>query len=212
LQNTIEEERQRIARELHDGVGQNLLLFRLKLQQLEQLVSDKIDKKEYDLLVESVENSIQELKTISHVLKPKILEELGLVPALRFLCNRISRESGIFGSIDISGGEERINSSLEITLYRLTQEALNNIVKHSRAKIFNIQLIYGNESIKLIISDDGIGFEIDDLQTKESLAGMGLINMQERIEEFKGKLKIDSSSGNGTVIIVDIPVNPAVRS
>jgi signal transduction histidine kinase len=205
LQNTLEEERQRIARELHDGVGQNLLLFRLKLRQLEQLVSDRIDKKEYDLLIESVENSIQELKTISHVLKPKILEELGLVPALSFLCNRISRESNIYGSIDVSGREERLNGKSEVMLYRLTQEALNNIVKHSRAKIFNVQLMYGYESIKLIISDDGIGFEPDDLRTQESLAGMGLINMQERIEEFKGKLKIDSAPGNGTVVIVEIP-------
>jgi signal transduction histidine kinase len=206
LQNTLEEERQRIARELHDGVGQNLLLFRLKLRQMEQLISDKIDKKEYDLLIESVENSIKELKTISHILKPKILEELGLVPALRFLCNRISRETGINGSIDVSGREERFNNKLEITLYRLTQEALNNIVKHSRAKIFNIQLMIGNESIKLIISDDGIGFELDDLLSSgESLTGMGLINMQERIEEFKGRLKIDSTPGKGTVIIVEIP-------
>jgi len=206
LQNTLEEERQRIARELHDGVGQNLLLFRLKLQQLEQLVLEKIDKKEYDILVESIENSISELKNISHVLKPKILEELGLSPALRILCQRISRESGICGSIDIPGKEERFNNKLEITLYRLIQEALNNIVKHSKAKIFNIQLLNSDKSIKLIISDDGVGFEPNNLLRSENpLTGMGLINMQERIEEFKGKLKIDSTPGNGTVIFVDIP-------
>ena len=211
LRNTLEDERQRIARELHDGVGQNLHLIRLKLKTIEESQSKDFSEKDYATLFNSIESSINELKEIIYNLKPKNLDEIGLGPSLRILTKRISDETGIKGSIDIYGSEERLNKRLELTLYRLTQEALSNIVKHSMAKEFNIQVMNNKEIIKLLISDDGIGFDPADTNSKSNSSGFGLLNMQERISTYNGKLKIDSSQGNGTVIITEIPKEETIN-
>lgn len=204
LRDTLEDERQRIARELHDGVGQNLHLIRLKLKTIEESQKD-FSGKDYETLFNSIESSINELKEIIYNLKPKNLEEIGLGPSLRMLTKRISDETGIKGTIDIYGSEKRLSKKLELTLYRLTQEALSNIVKHSRAKEFNIQMMNNRDIIKLLISDDGVGFDPTNIKRKSNSSGFGLLNMQERIGTYKGKLKIDSSDGSGTVIITEIP-------
>lgn len=204
LRDTLEDERQRIARELHDGVGQNLHLIRLKLKTIEESQTKSFSETDYNALFNSIESSISELKEIIYNLKPKNLDEVGLGPSLRILTKRISEETGIKGTVDIYGDEERLNKKLELTLYRLTQEALSNIVKHSRAKEFNIQILNNKDIIKLMISDDGIGFDPDHTN-KSNFSGFGLLNMQERIGSYNGKLKIDSSEGNGTLIITEIP-------
>jgi signal transduction histidine kinase len=206
LQNTLEEERQRISRELHDGVGHSLLLIRLKIQALEKEISEFEGQEKYKMLLDSIDNSIKELKGISYNLKPRILEEMGLAPSLRILCDKVSAQGGIYGTIDIFGPQERFSNNFETALYRLTQEALNNIVKHSKAKVFNVQYLNESERVKLIISDDGIGLE-DTAHSKRdnNPSGMGLINMQERIENFNGKFKIDSSPENGTILFIEVP-------
>jgi len=205
LRNTLEDERQRIARELHDGVGQNLHLIRLKLKTIEESRGNGFLETDYDVLFNSIESSINELKEIIYNLKPKNLDEVGLGPSLRILTKRISEETGIKGTVDIYGSEERLNKKLELTLYRLTQEALSNIVKHSQAKEFNIQIMNNKDIIKLMISDDGVGFDPAHTNNKLNSSGFGLLNMQERIGIYNGKLKIDSSEGNGTIIITEIP-------
>jgi signal transduction histidine kinase len=203
LRDTLEDERQRISRELHDSIGQNLHLVRLKLQNNGFANSSK----DRDALLNSIEVSINELKEIIYNLKPKILEEMGIGAALKILIQKISEETGIFGSIDISGNEERYDPKLELTLYRLIQETISNIIKHSRAKEFNIQLINNKDSLRLLISDDGIGFDINNLSNKKYSSGFGLLNMQERVNTYNGKLKIDSTPGRGTITIIEIPKN-----
>jgi signal transduction histidine kinase len=205
LRDTLEDERQRIARELHDGIGQNLHLIRLKLKTIEESQSKSFSETDYNTLFNSIESSINELKEIIYNLKPKNLDEIGLGSSLRILTKRISEETGIKGTVDIYGSEERLNKRLELTLYRLTQEALSNIVKHSRAKEFNIQIMNNEDIIKLIISDDGVGFDPAYKNHKSNSSGFGLLNMQERIDSYNGKLKIDSSEGKGTLIITEIP-------
>ena len=207
LRDTLEDERQRISRELHDSIGQNLHLIRMKLRDNGLLNETNILSKDRDVLLTSIEISINELKEIIYNLKPKILEEMGVGIALKMLVKKISEETGISGSVDISGSEERLDKKLELTLYRLTQEALSNIVKHSMAKEFNIQLIYKEDSVRLLISDDGAGFDINNISNKKYFSGFGLLNMQERIQTYNGKLKIDSSPGCGTITIIEIPRN-----
>jgi signal transduction histidine kinase len=203
LRATLEDERQRISRELHDSIGQNLHLIRMKLQNngTASVVKDR------EAVLNSIEISINELKEIIYNLKPKILEEMGIGVALKTLVKKISGETGICGSMDISGNEERLDQKLELTLYRLIQETLSNIVKHSKAKEFNIQLIHNEDSIRLLISDDGIGFDINNITNKKYSSGFGLLNMQERIKTYNGQLKIDSSPGRGTITIIEIPKN-----
>jgi len=205
LRDTLEDERQRIARELHDSIGQNLYLIRLKLQGDGESVERSLSNDDLKTLLNSVEISINELKEIIFNLKPKILDEMGLGISLKMLAQKISKETGISGTVDIYGADERFDKKLELTSYRLAQEALSNIVKHSKAKVFNIQLVNKSDSLKLIISDDGIGFDLNSNPKHKQYSGFGLLNMQERINTYNGKLKIDSSIENGTVIIAEIP-------
>ncbi|MCL5027835.1 MAG: sensor histidine kinase [Bacteroidetes bacterium] len=203
LLNNLEEERQRIARELHDSIGQNLLLMKMKLQNYDNtLHMAKNGEKNYNEIIESLEKTIVELKFIIFDLKPKILEEMGLGPALKSLCQKISAESEIKGSINISGVNNRLNKKIEISLFRIIQEALNNIVKHSNASEFNIQLIHSEQKIRLMISDDGKGINKKNIKNNR---GLGLVNMRERIENLKGNFKIDSSPNRGTLLIFEIP-------
>lgn len=205
LRDTLEDERQRIARELHDGIGQNLHLIRLKLKNFEESKTKSFSEIDYNILFNSIESSISELKEIIYNLKPKNLDEIGIGASLKILIKRISSETGIKGTVDIYGTEERLNKKIELTLYRIAQEAVSNIVKHSKATEFNIQIMYDDGTIRLIISDDGIGFDPVHTNHKSNSSGFGLLNMQERIESYNGKLKIDSSKGNGTLIITEIP-------
>ena len=201
LQDKLEGEKRRIAGGLHDGVGQNLLLMKLKLQNIQDNLP-QYEKDDIKKIIESLEKTIADLKTIILDLKPKILEEMGLIPALRTLCHRISAETSINGTVDFSGLEERLNSKTEIAIYRIIQEALNNIIKHSGANEFNIQLINTDNILRLMISDDGRGFDEKD---KKNTRGIGLMNMRERIENMKGSFKIDSSIGKGTLLVFEIP-------
>jgi signal transduction histidine kinase len=205
LRDTLEDERQRIARELHDSIGQNLNLIRMKLQNNNSPEEKILSKTDYQTLLNSVEISLNELKEIIYDLKPKILEEMGLGLSLKTLAGKIAAETGMKGTTDIYGEKERFDRKLELTLYRITQEALNNIVKHSGANEFNIQLMNKKNSIGLLISDDGSGFDFNHIYNPGNKSGFGLINMQERVKTFNGTLKIDSSKGSGTVIIVEIP-------
>jgi signal transduction histidine kinase len=205
LRDTLEDERQRIARELHDSIGQNLYLIRLKLQSGAELNGKSLSNHEYEMLLNSIEISIKELREIIYNLKPKALEEMGLGLSLKMLTEKISEDTGISGTVDIYGTEERLDKKLELTLYRITQEALGNIIKHSKAKEFNIQLMNKKNSTRLLISDDGVGFDTAKIKKDTIYSSFGLLNMQERINTYNGKLKIDTSPGNGTVIITEIP-------
>ncbi len=201
LQDKLEGEKRRIAGGLHDGIGQNLLLMKLKLQNLQ----DNLPRQEKDdvkKIIDSLEKTIADLKNIILDLKPRILEEMGLIPALRTLCHRISVETSINGTVDFSGLEERLNSKTEVAIYRIIQEALNNIIKHSGANEFNIQLINTDNILRLMISDDGRGFAEKD---KINSRGIGLMNMRERVENMKGSFKIDSDIGKGTLLVFEIP-------
>ena len=212
LQNILEEERVRIANELHDGIGQNLSLIRLKLiRYSEEDNKEQGNKYEgnghYNEIVTSLEETINELKNISYRLKPKILEELGLGPALTSLVEKVSKDMRIKGSINVIGFEERLDNKLETYLFRVAQEAISNIVKHADASEFNINLFTDAKALRLIVSDNGKGFDPEEMfARKDNSKGMGLFNIRERVQYFGGKLKVDSSSGEGTLIIIEIPL------
>lgn len=199
LQDKIEEERQRIARELHDSVGQNLLFIKLMLQKTghKQIQNNEDSPK----IISALEKSISELKRILFDLKPRILEEAGLNAAISSLCTNVSTESGINGDLDFIGEEERLNNKLEVCIYRIIQEGLSNIVKHSKAKNFNVLLVNDLTSIRIMISDDGIGF----LENNNSFSHFGLMNMKERVENFRGNFKIESTLNKGSLLIAEIP-------
>ena len=202
LQDKIEEERQRIARELHDSVGQNLLFIKVILQN--QSYKQVNNEHEDNLkIISALEKSITELKRILFDLKPRILEVAGLNAAISTLCTNVSTESGIKGDVDFIGEEERLNNKLEVCIYRVIQEGLSNIVKHSKAKNFNILFVNNLNSIRIMISDDGIGFLEN--SNNNSISHFGLMNMRERVENFKGNFKIESTLNKGSLLIAEIP-------
>lgn len=208
LQDLIEQERQRVARGLHDGIGQSLSMLRIKLLRLSETDTNPTQRKNYQGIVDTLEDTILELKNISYDLKPKMLEEMGLGFALKYLVDKVVTETGLVAEVNVIGGENRLESKLEIYLYRIVQEAITNILKYSHATNFSIQLVISIQFLRLIISDDGKGFDVIEANSrnKSSLHGLGLINMRERVESYKGQLKIDSSAETGTMIVIEIPL------
>lgn len=200
LQDKLEEERLRIARELHDSIGQNLLLLKLHLQGMENG-----HEKEMNSILDTIESTLIELRNIIQDLKPQVLDELGLSAALTLLCEKVSKDTNIIGSIDIIGLENRLNPKIEITIFRTAQEILNNVVKHSLAKEFSIQVVDNSLFTRLMISDDGIGMENVNVRQNVQSKGFGLLNIKERVENINGTIKIDSSQNNGTLVVVEVP-------
>lgn len=203
LQNKIEEDRQRIARELHDDIGQNLLILKMNLiNKYRSILNNAGLENDFQESIDFLQKILLELKIILYDLKPPVLEEMGLNMALSSLINKISGDGLLKGSFNVFGIEERINPKIEITLYRIVQEAINNILKHSYAKEFSVQLIRQDSMLKMLIYDDGVGFNYNN----NGFNGYGLINMRERVESFKGNFKIESSNNNGTLLVIEIPV------
>ena len=204
-----EHERRRIARDLHDSVSQLLSSIRFRIQSLEKSIiqtnrpEDLIQiRKVKDLL----ERSIQEIRRISNNLMPFELEDLGLEVALCNICNEVMDRTDLEIEINFSGIYKRMPQDLELALYRVVQEALNNVVKHAEATIARVSLLRLKDKLELRIKDNGKGFDChDDRKFKnDRYSGMGLLDMKERIALIKGKFAIESSPQNGTDVSVEI--------
>ncbi len=205
LHDLIEEERRRISSGLHDGIGQSLSLLRINLLKLKEKSNNHSEFGSFEEMVLNLEDTIRELKEITYSLKPRLLEEMGLISAIRNLVNKVSKEAGINGELNAVGDEIRLEERLEVTIFRIVQEAVNNIIKYSKATEYSIQLIYDEASIRLIITDNGIGFDVNSILRGQG-PGMGLINMKERVESYSGNFKLDSFINNGTMLVAEIPI------
>ena len=205
---TQESERQRIAQELHDETIQTLLVI---LGHTETLISadhhEASEVKEHaGQIRDTTINVVENLRRLSLDLRPSILDNLGLIPALRWLVDRMGKDCNIRGKITISGTERKLSSRVESTIFRIVQEALNNIRRHSQAYNAFITLGFTDTNLKMKIEDDGQGFsapkEIGWFANKGSL---GLIGMQQRISSLGGAFQIHSRPGEGTVLLFDLP-------
>jgi len=201
-----EEERKRIARELHDEAGQALTGLNFTLETIEKKLSS--GNGHIKALITDVKKQInstyQEMRRISYRLHPALLSDLGLEPALDSYLRNISKRSGLEVDFGMVGFEGRVDQEIEIMLYRLSQEALTNTLKHSRAKYFKLSIIKGYPKIIFLAEDDGIGFvsgEFD--QPKHAL---GLLSMRERAAMLGGNFSLRTSPGKGTRIRIEIPI------
>jgi signal transduction histidine kinase len=186
----------------------NLLLIRLSLQNARKNFSNEFISSTFDDITSLLDKTIGEVKEMSHNIRPLNLNELGLITVITSLCKAVSRESCIVYQLKLPKEDPKLTKELELCIYRVTQEALNNIIKHSKAKEFIVNLELDEESITLIISDDGIGFKPTLLLNEKYISdGMGILNMQERVERLNGSFHIDSSYNSGTVITIDLPIN-----
>jgi signal transduction histidine kinase len=194
-----EQERSRIARDLHDGLGQMLNAIKMNINFL-----GKKDPK-LNSLFHLIDEAIQESIRISENLLPSKLKDFDLATCLRSLCNSISKTSETPIIFESFGDSRYIEQAQKVNFYRIAQEAINNALKHAEAASINIQLNEDEDRIELTIEDDGKGFE-KNLSYDQS-QHHGLVNMKERAEIMGGKLSIESDAARGTLIIIEAPVN-----
>lgn len=204
-----EEERKRFALELHDGIGQMLTGLKLHAEKLKQAqFADEKQRLRFDKLVSLIQETIQTTRQVSFNLMPSVLSDFGLNAALRVLCEQTADLSGI--RVRFEGDSERIklNAQMEIGLYRIAQEALNNAVKHSGSDNIKIKLEQKMNRILLEIEDDGKGFLISNLKNKNGsfLTRNGIDNIRTRTQLLNGEMKIISKVDKGTRLVINIPV------
>ncbi|MBZ0276024.1 MAG: GAF domain-containing protein [Anaerolineae bacterium] len=202
--NLMEEERQRIARELHDESGQILIGIKLGLQVLRHKIpAEHIPiHDEIDQLCDQINQSTIQLKSIAQALRPPILDELGLEAALRQLAGDFDRRCGIPAQYKVVKPIARLSSEVETACYRIVQEALTNIARHAHANRVVIAITHVQSVLEISIRDNGCGF----VTTCERPTSLGLLGMQERAITLGGELQIESQPGKGTQITVRIPV------
>lgn len=199
-----EEERARIARELHDETSQVLTAYSLNLATLRKSVEDRPQSREIiDRLQSLCKEMSQGLYRLVHDLRPAQLDDLGLIPALEYLQeSHRSKELNI--AMTVKGKPRRVDPVVETVLFRVAQEALNNVVRHAQAKTARIVLEYKAQEILLQIADAGTGFDVD--RTFAPPRGWGLAGMRERVEAVGGLLQIESALGKGTTVAVTVQV------
>jgi two-component system, NarL family, sensor kinase len=196
-----ETERQRIAKDLHDGIGQQLSGVKMQLESLAVKDAKVLKKKEH--IAENLAQAAKEVRQISHQMMPRALAEDGLVPALEDLFTKTFAGTSITCSFEHHNITQRFPQDIETSLYRITQELLNNIIKHAHASKVAVQLYKVKDKLVMTVEDNGIGF---DIAGKGKGNGHGLLNIKSRIETVNGKIDFESSETSETVITLSIPI------
>ncbi|RUT78211.1 PAS domain S-box protein [Ancylomarina longa] len=204
-----EEERMRIATEIHDGLGQMLtgISYSVDNYFMDQFENNDPIKNKLHLLHDQIDAAIQESRSIAYDLIPILLKDFGLIVAVNNLITQTNEQGGIKVRFDAFNYPNRLDEKLEKVLYRVIQEALNNILKHSKARMANIQIVKHEDMLSLSIEDDGLGFDLTKTKKKSSKGGIGLMSMKERVQAFNGNISIHSSPNNGVEILIEIPLN-----
>ena len=202
-----EMERQRIARDLHDGVGQLLSATKLNFNAITNdiILENKQTEEKLHKSISMIDDSIKEIRNISHNMMPATLQHFGIIKAIEEFTDRmnLAGKSNInFEYFEVD--EDKLNSTFKLMLYRITQEIINNTIKHADASNINIQLIGDENELVLTIEDNGTGFDVQKAMKEE---GIGLKNIQLRVDYLKGILNIDSTIGKGTTTIIEIPLS-----
>ena len=200
-------ERRAISRELHDEIGQLLTAAKISLQSANKIAdSEKIKSYLFDG-VEIVEVALKHVRNLSLDLRPSLLDDLGLLPAIRWYIDRYAKRTGLHVNIEAQAFDSKLAPEIEIACYRIIQEALTNIAKHSKAENVDVRIFIEGKLICLIIRDNGVGFDVQKAELEDmSGKSMGLLSMYERVDLVNGKINILSALGEGTIVQVRIPV------
>ncbi len=205
----LEKDRQDVAMELHDHIGQNLTALKLNLEMIDSRFKH-IDTELWAFIKAAEAKAIQtlkDIKSISYGLMPGILDPLGLVPSLRELFNEVQEHRCIKINFFNKNVPKRFNQAKELAIYRIVQEALTNIVKHAKAKNVFVNLLMKGNAIFLSVEDDGIGFEQEGtMKISKGKGPLGLVIMRERAIQLDGELTIESLMGKGTHLLLEIPI------
>lgn len=206
-----EEERKRIAREIHDGPAQSLANLVLRAEIVERMLIKQDFKQVQTELIDlksQVRSSLEEIRKVIFNLRPMALDDLGLIPTLRKYVQDFEEKTRIRTTFDVKGKEIRLSSGMEAAVFRLVQEAFTNTLKHAHASYVSLDVTYQAQMVKFIVQDNGIGFNVNGLDTKlKKHAHFGLVGMQERVELLEGRMEIESVEKKGTKITFLIPMN-----
>ncbi|MFH0990119.1 MAG: PAS domain S-box protein [bacterium] len=206
LENTLDEERKRISREIHDELGQLLTILKFDISWLKLNLSEKnpVLAEKIDSMLEAVGQALGSVKRISKEIRPPQLEVLGLCGAIQWDLSQFSAKVGIRSTIRISPSEFTLDKDRNMVVYRVFHEALTNVIRHAQASSINVELDRKSDSVVLRVQDDGRGISKKELQGTISL---GLVGMRERIRPWNGTLTIAGKRGKGTLVVMQIPVD-----
>ncbi len=203
-----ERERESISREIHDNVGQLLSAIKMALSRTYKKIPDELAviKDQVSEISDLINKAIKEIRGLSHTLHPPLIEDLGITSALEELCQDFKSYSEINITWDIEQIQKPLQSITKITIYRLFQEGLNNILKHSKATKAYLTLTLSECTINAVIEDNGVGFLVDDVFSPLQTKSLGLLSMRERVALIGGDLKIISTPGKGTKLIASLGI------
>ncbi len=206
-----ESERKRIALELHDGIGQMLTAIKFKVESILQEEGKgkaKAKEKSFEAIISMVRESVDEVRRMQMDLRPSTLDDLGVLATLGWFCREYQKiYSHIHIEKEIGLQENEVSTPRKVVIYRLTQEAMNNIAKHSQADLIHLSLRRMENEIELVIKDNGMGFDLEEILSPErSKRGLGLSSMRERTELSGGAFTIESTPGKGTTIRASWPL------
>ena len=207
-----EEERQRLARDIHDGPAQSLSNIILKCEICEKFFETDLKKAKQEIkdLKKLVRSSLKELRDIIFDLRPMSLDDLGLIPTIHGYVSKFYEETGIKVELNLFEQSAEIDPIVEVAVFRIIQEALSNIKKHSKADRTVIRIQVNDGMLKATVSDNGVGFDYDRRlkHNKDNIStdGYGIYGMRQRAELLKGKLNLESQLGKGTTIVLDVPI------
>ena len=194
-----EKERQQIANDLHDDLGGLMATLKLHFGNLKKSVTQTTLQNTEDLLDEAY----SKIRTIAHVRNSGVMAKQGLLKAVQQMANKISAANSLELEVLDYGLEQRLENSLELTLFRIIQELVSNMIKHAEATKGSIQLTQHDDFLNIIVEDNGIGFDTTNLQSYD---GMGILNIAKRVEHLEGTFTVDSIIGKGTSVLIDIPI------
>ena len=195
-----EDERRRLARDLHDGVGQNLTALKHRLAGLRD-AADPALREALDAAVDLCADTLEDTRELARLLRPTILDDLGLEPALRWLGRSIGQSAGIAIAVEVEP-LPAIDEERQTLLFRIAQEALNNIAKHAQARSVLLRVVERDGQLQLQVVDDGVGFD-----PAQQPGGSGVSGMRERLRLFQGRLEVHSAPGHGTRLRAVVPVD-----
>jgi signal transduction histidine kinase len=206
-----DDERRRLARELHDSVGQLLAAISMNLDSMRD---EPLPSPERTKILDSrnlVEEVLRQTRTISHLLHPPLLDELGLVSALKWYLDAFSTRSKIAVTLKALEGFPRLDNDSETAIFRVIQECLTNIHRHSGSEVASVELRHGPQAVEVTVRDSGTGIPVDKISNPDALVGVGLGGMRQRISQLGGTLEVHSDS-SGTVVTATLPVSTAPRT
>lgn len=210
-----EEERRRVAHELHDGLGQTLTALKMRLEGLAERARHRepVAAEDLETMADLAGSTLGEARRLAHLLRPQMLDDLGLFPALRWLARNLDGWAGLSVALELPDErDERLDPDLETVAFRVVQEALTNAVKHSGANGATVSVERVGGGLRLRVTDDGRGLQREQVLSRtQGATGFGLRGIRDRVELAGGRFELRTPEGGGTELEVELPVEVATR-